>query len=518
MGDRCLAPWSDGHSYPAVITSIQVDKAHVTFPDYNEEAVILISLLKRADGPPARAPQWAAGTKCLAAWSDGNYYPAVITSIEGDTAHVNFPEYHESGSSMLSLLKPVKAPPPRKPSVINDSPAIKNTPSRPSTEKGPVLPPKPSATPPDAISKTPNSRLSPTPPGPRPPTLNPRVSLTQQSTSVLKVGDKCSAPWTDGNYYLAVIDSIEGENAQVTFPEYNENAMVALSSIKKLAAAPRPPEKKGSGPEGASLKVGDVCSAPWSDGNHYNAKIMSLNPPSAEINFVEYNETATVQIAALKIMQSPDHSRNTSMSVAPTTELLASGELCGECKQPVAPPYLKYKGQAFHKDCIETQLPKCKRCNLPATGKLRKQEGQRYHVACYTCFTCHAPKERLVSVGPEVYCEPCSVVPKKQSIWQDMGVTPLAHSADSTRKVGSPPGETRGLKSLTMTLKSSLHLTRHSEVAEPAPMLSDAEIIAQMKLAAGPILEAQLKRALEEGAEQEEIDRLKEQLAAMTDG
>lgn len=101
--------------------------------------------------------------------------------------------------------------------------------------------------------------------------------------------------------------------------------------------------------------------------------------------------------------------------------------------------------------------------------------------------------------------------PRKQYMWQDL--VPQSPSENGASNGGK--SNNTNLKSLTMTLRSSLHLTKQPE-AEPAAPLSDAEIIAQMKLAAGPILEAQLKKAIEEGADQEEIDRLTEQLAAMT--
>jgi len=61
-------------------------------------ATVPVSSLKHVEARPP-STVWAVGAKCLATWTDGNTYPAIIDSIEGDTAHVTFPEYGETGSA-----------------------------------------------------------------------------------------------------------------------------------------------------------------------------------------------------------------------------------------------------------------------------------------------------------------------------------------------------------------------------------------------------------------------------------
>lgn len=54
--------------------------------------------------PKAPPPQYKVGQKCFAPWTDGHVYSCTILAIEGDQVEVNFDEYGEAGSTTLSKL------------------------------------------------------------------------------------------------------------------------------------------------------------------------------------------------------------------------------------------------------------------------------------------------------------------------------------------------------------------------------------------------------------------------------
>uniref|UniRef100_A0A3P8RLT4 Tudor domain-containing protein n=1 Tax=Amphiprion percula TaxID=161767 RepID=A0A3P8RLT4_AMPPE len=98
VGAECRVVWSeDGQVYPAVVVSVDGECRRVRFIGYGNEEVMELSALKSCDAEP-QAPSsqdWKPGSRCRAVFSeDGLIYPAVVLWVKGQRCRIRFDEYN----------------------------------------------------------------------------------------------------------------------------------------------------------------------------------------------------------------------------------------------------------------------------------------------------------------------------------------------------------------------------------------------------------------------------------------
>lgn len=183
------------------------------------------------------------------------------------------------------LKKPLKGGRIRRPSTLRRATITSSEPSHTSESTMSFHP----------ISLPQTSRAAP----PLPSTSTPVTVLTIRSNQAppqeekWEVGMQCLAPWSDNNFYLATIESINGQGPDavvyIMFTEYQEKSVAVLSQIRRV-------------PKAETFAVGEECMAPWSDNQYYPAVVDSLEAdmPFANITFTQYKETACVMLSKLR--------------------------------------------------------------------------------------------------------------------------------------------------------------------------------------------------------------------------
>ncbi|XP_023137227.1 survival motor neuron protein-like isoform X2 [Amphiprion ocellaris] len=111
VGAECRVVWSeDGQVYPAVVVSVDGERRRVRFIGYGNEEVMELSALKSCDAEPQTpsSQDWKTGSRCRAVFSeDGLIYPAVVLWVKGQRCRIRFDEYNnEEDQDVSGLLSP----------------------------------------------------------------------------------------------------------------------------------------------------------------------------------------------------------------------------------------------------------------------------------------------------------------------------------------------------------------------------------------------------------------------------
>ncbi len=94
-------------------------------------------------------------------------------------------------------------------------------------------------------------------------------------------GMKVAAPWTDGNYYLAVIRSLNGDMADVDYAD-GTSGTVESSTLREIPARPK-------------LSAGYPVLAVWSTGaRFYGGVVLQVKPKGAVIQWDDGSEPSLV--------------------------------------------------------------------------------------------------------------------------------------------------------------------------------------------------------------------------------
>uniref|UniRef100_A0A3Q1GF09 Survival motor neuron protein-like n=1 Tax=Acanthochromis polyacanthus TaxID=80966 RepID=A0A3Q1GF09_9TELE len=111
VGAECRVVWSeDGQVYPAVVVSVDGERRRVRFIGYGNEEDMEVSALKTSDAEPQplSSQDWKPGSRCRAVFSeDGLVYPAVVLWVKGQRCRIRFDEYNnEEEQDVSGLLNP----------------------------------------------------------------------------------------------------------------------------------------------------------------------------------------------------------------------------------------------------------------------------------------------------------------------------------------------------------------------------------------------------------------------------
>lgn len=87
----------------------------------------------------------------------------------------------------------------------------------------------------------------------------------------LSLGQQVSAQWSDGNWYLAKIDSVSGNTFNVTYAD-GEKGAVKMEEIRSI-------------PSNMALKAGDRVLAVWSEARFYGGVVQSVDADGATIKW-----------------------------------------------------------------------------------------------------------------------------------------------------------------------------------------------------------------------------------------
>ncbi|MBP7738727.1 MAG: hypothetical protein KA369_22320 [Spirochaetes bacterium] len=91
-GDRILGQWSDGQWYPARITGMEGADFNVSFDD-GDTAVLPASKIRKID--------WKVGTRVQCNWKRGGmYYKGTITRMQGESIHISYDDGDQEDSTI----------------------------------------------------------------------------------------------------------------------------------------------------------------------------------------------------------------------------------------------------------------------------------------------------------------------------------------------------------------------------------------------------------------------------------
>ena len=91
-GDRVLGQWSDGYWYPAVVSGISGGNFNISFDD-GDTAVLPASKIRKIN--------WGEGTKVQCNWKHrGGYYSGTITRMNGEAIHISYDDGDQEDSTI----------------------------------------------------------------------------------------------------------------------------------------------------------------------------------------------------------------------------------------------------------------------------------------------------------------------------------------------------------------------------------------------------------------------------------
>ncbi len=84
-GDTVAAKWTDGDYYLATVTNVEGDSISVTYVDDGTSRAV-----PTADVRTIPDVTFAVGDRVLAVWSSAHFYPGEVTAVEGTTYTVKW--------------------------------------------------------------------------------------------------------------------------------------------------------------------------------------------------------------------------------------------------------------------------------------------------------------------------------------------------------------------------------------------------------------------------------------------
>lgn len=85
VGDSVAAMWTDGSYYLATVTAVDGDSVTVTYVDDGTSKT-----LKAGDVRAIPTKTYAVGDRVLAVWSSGRFYAGEVTKVDGDAYTVKW--------------------------------------------------------------------------------------------------------------------------------------------------------------------------------------------------------------------------------------------------------------------------------------------------------------------------------------------------------------------------------------------------------------------------------------------
>lgn len=90
VGQPVAATWTDGNFWLAKVTAVDGDQIEVQFADDQSKLKV-----PAADIQPIEEKNWAVGSDVLAVWTSGRFYPGQITEADGTTYTVKWQDGSE---------------------------------------------------------------------------------------------------------------------------------------------------------------------------------------------------------------------------------------------------------------------------------------------------------------------------------------------------------------------------------------------------------------------------------------